>query len=167
MSNEYLQKRMQHILDDRPLPEKKKYSLKPISDKRRKKMEEQKQARSNEPTEKEKWFDERRPELTGRCKCGCGKPSSKNEDEYFRSSIAHVFPQRLFPSIAKHPKNFVERSYWNGCHANMDNRSMEWWPQFEDWNDIKEKFWILAPLLTAQERAKKFYTKFEQLVINN
>ena len=38
------------------------------------------------------------------------------------------------------------------------------WPNFADWEDVKEKFYVLAPLLTDEERATKFYSKLESLV---
>jgi hypothetical protein len=36
-----------------------------------------------------------------------------------------------------------------------------------DWDDIKEKFHLLVPLLTREERGKKFYTMLEKLVYEN
>lgn len=117
--------------------------------------------------EKEKWFQARRKEMTGTCQCGCGTKSSKHEDDHFRSSAAHIFPQRLFPTIQFHPLNWVERNFWEGHHSNMDNRSMELWPNFADWDDIKEKFHILSPLLTEKERAKKFFRNLTELVEKN
>lgn len=163
----YQQKRMQHILDDRPIPEKKKYRLKPISDKRAAKIAEQKELRGDDETEKQKWFNEVRKKLVSTCGCGCGEKSSKHEDDHFRSSICHIFPQRLFPSVALHLSNYVERSFWNGCHFKMDNKSMDLWPNMADFDDIKEVFHLLSPILTDQERAKKFYTHLEKLVYQN
>jgi hypothetical protein len=113
---------------------------------------------------KEKWFRARRREMTGTCQCGCARSSSKNDDENFRCSIAHILPKAGFPSVALHPLNWVERNFWNGCHANMDNMGVDRWPNFADWDDIKERFKELAPLLTDEERAKKFYQKLEKLV---
>ena len=52
--SEYLKKRFQHILDDRPLPEKKIYKLKPVSDKRKKKLAELKEAETKRQEEKTK-----------------------------------------------------------------------------------------------------------------
>jgi CHASE3 domain sensor protein len=36
-----------------------------------------------------------------------------------------------------------------------------------DWDDIKEKFHQLAPLLTDEERATKFYSTLEKMVYAN
>lgn len=112
----------------------------------------------------DRWFRERRKEMTGKCQCGCGKWSSKYDDKYFKHSCSHVFPKSKFPSIATHPHNFVERAFWGGCHTNMDEQSMDKWVYFADWENIKEIFHELAPLLTDEERATKFYTHFEKLI---
>jgi len=114
--------------------------------------------------ELDKWFEERRKGLTGICQCGCGRKSSKHEDEHYRASCCHVFPKRIFKSIALHPLNCIERNFWDGCHSVLDNTSMDRWVNMADWEDIKERFHILAPLLTDEERVTKFYQHFEKLV---
>lgn len=113
---------------------------------------------------KESWFRLIRTKLSGFCQCGCGKQSSKNDDQYFRHSCAHVFPKNNFHSIKYHPENYVERAFWGGCHTNMDERGLNKWPEFADWELIKEKFHLLAPLLTEEERKLKFYTNLENLI---
>jgi hypothetical protein len=164
MSN-YLEQRRKHIEAGRPLPEKKKYSIPKVSKKRQEKLDEQKKTREvSGETQKEKWFNSRRKELVGVCQCGCGRKSSKHEDNHFRSSCCHILPQRLFPSVALHPLNCVERNFWDGCHANMDNRSMDLWPNMADWDDIREKFFVLSSLLTDEERSQKFYSHLEKLI---
>lgn len=138
--------------------------IKPMSDKKAAQIAEEKRLLQGDDTKKEKWFKARRIELTGTCQCGCGMPSQKNDDLYFRHSIAHIFPKAIFPSIATHPLNCVERSFWLGCHTNMDEQGLDKWPNMADFDDIREKFFILAPMLTDEERATKFYQKLEQLV---
>lgn len=112
----------------------------------------------------DKWFEERRKGLTGICQCGCGRKSSKHEDEHYRASCCHVFPKRIFKSIALHPLNCIERNFWDGCHSVLDNTSMDRWVNMADWEDIKERFHNLAPLLTDEERATKFYQHLEKLI---
>lgn len=146
---------------------KKKKPLRRESEKSAAKRISEKIAMSGDESEHQIWFNERRPELTGICQCGCGQKSSKHDDKNFRSSICHIFPQRLFKSIELHPENFVERNFWDGCHSNMDNRSMDLWPNFADWDVIKAKFKILEPLLTEKEKSKKFYTKLGCLASEN
>lgn len=133
------------------------------------KAEEKKTLNGDDPA-KEKWFKARRKEMVGVCQCGCAGRSSKYDDANFRSSIAHIFPKSEkdgFPSVALHPLNWVERAFWGGCHTNMDEGGLDKWPKMADWEDIKERFHILAPLLTDEERAKKFYTLLEALIYSN
>lgn len=126
-----------------------------------------KEAGGEDDTQKEKWFKARRKEMVGVCQCGCGQKSQKDDDVYFRHSAAHIFPQRLFESIQYHKINWVERRFWGGCHSVMDDTSMDKWPNMSDFDDIKEKFHTLIPLLTDEERATKFYHKLESLVYGN
>jgi len=165
--NDYHKFRMAHILADRPLKEKKKYTINKISPKRQEKINKEKEQRGDDQTEKEKWFQARRKDLSGFCKCGCFEKSQKNDDMYFRHSICHIFPQSKFDSIKLHPLNFVERAFFGGHHSVMDDTSMDRWPNMGDWQDIREKFFILSPLLTDKERATKFYSHLERLVYAN
>jgi hypothetical protein len=158
----YLEERMKFIEDGRPLPEKKKYKLKPVSDKRAAKEKEQKAAAGDDGMDK--FFEKMRKRMVGVCQCGCARKSSKLEDDHYRASICHIFPKRLFLSITTNELNWVERNFWDGCHSNMDNRSMDRWTMFADWEDIKERFHTLAPFLTDEERSTKFYSHLEKLV---
>jgi hypothetical protein len=162
MSN-YLQYRMNHILAGRPLP--KKAGVQAIAKKSPKRLAKEKEMVSDDSMNQ--FFADRRKELTGTCQCGCAEPSQKNDDMYFKFSICHIFPKARFESVADHPLNYVERSFWGGCHTNMDNRSMDLWAAMADFEDIKAKFFVLAPLLTPEERASKFFTKLEELVKTN
>lgn len=116
---------------------------------------------------KEKWFRLIRTKLTGTCQCGCGNKSQKNDDMYFRHSCCHIFPKAKFHSIKYHPLNYVERAFWGGCHGVMDDTSMDRWVNMADWEDVKAKFYELAPLLTDEERSTKFYSHLEKLVYGN
>lgn len=143
--------------------------MKRVSDKKLAADAEEKKARGEDDTMKEKWFKARRKEMVGICQCGCAEKSSKMDDANFRSSICHIFPKAIFESVQYHKLNWVERKFWatatsSACHTNMDNRSMDLWPKFADWDDIKERFYQLSPLLTDEERATKFYSKLESLV---
>lgn len=111
-----------------------------------------------------KWFESTRKKLTGTCQCGCSAKSQKNDDMYYKFSCCHLFPKRIFKSIATHPLNYVERAFFGGCHSNLDDQSMDKWVNMADWDDMKEKFHELAPLLTDEERANKFYAHFEKLI---
>lgn len=156
---------IRRIKEQAKLPkEKKKYSIPKKSAKKIKQEAEEKKLRGDEDTLKEQWFKSRRKELTGICQCGCAHSSQKKDDTFFRGSICHIFPKNDFESIMYHPLNYVERAMFGGCHHNMDNNGLDKWPYFADWEDIKERFHILAPLLTDKERANKFYSKLESLI---
>jgi hypothetical protein len=163
----YLDERRDHINKGRPTKQKKVYQIPKKSAKKLKREAEQKVALGEDETMKEKWFKARRKEMVGICQCGCARKSSKLDDANFRSSCCHIFPQRLFESVQFHGLNFVERNFWEGCHSNMDNRSMDLWVNFADWEDIKERFHQLVPLLTDEERKTKFYSHLEKLVYAN
>lgn len=154
--------------------EKKIYRMPRISKKKLEQMaQEKKLLNSDGDTLKEQWFKARRVEMVGVCQCGCGEKSQKDDNKYFRHSAAHIFPKHLFPSIMYHPLNWVERRFWAGnsgtsaCHAIMDETSMDRWPSMADWDDIKAKFHVLAPLLTPEEKATNFFTRLEKLVHEN
>lgn len=110
------------------------------------------------------WFKERRKEMTGTCHCGCGKPSSKKDDMLYKHSCCHIFPKAHYKSVKIHPKNCIELAFYGGCHTNMDDRSVEKWPNMECWPEIKEKVLILYPLLSPEEKGRKFVTKLMELV---
>lgn len=161
--------RMRLARMEKPKPEKR--PMRQMSEKTKaKKAEERKLVSSNGDTFKEQWFKARRIEMTGTCQCGCGEPSQKKDNMYFRYSAAHIFPKRLFPSVEYHPLNWVERRFWAGvmgtsaCHSIMDDTSIQRWPGMADWEDIRMKFMFLAPLLTDEERATNFYIGLEKLV---
>src|SRR5687768_5566704 len=88
---------------------KKQYAIPAISKKKQKELDAEKKEREDGETELQKWFNERRVEMVGVCQCGCGMKSQKKDDLFFRHSAAHIFPKRIFESIAYHPLNWVER----------------------------------------------------------
>lgn len=158
-------KELQNIRENRDKPKPKKiYYLPKKGAKKIAKEKAEKASKGDEETEKQQWFAARRKEMVGVCQCGCGEKSQKKDEMYYRHSICHIFPQKKFKSIQFHPLNFVERAFFGGCHADMDDRSMDLWPNMADWEDIKKKYFILTPLLTDKERKTKFLTKLEQLI---
>jgi hypothetical protein len=113
------------------------------------------------------WFEERRKNLVGVCQCGCGEKSQKKDDTYYRHCICHIFPKRLFKSVATHPMNFVERAFWGGCHTNLDEQSMDKWVGMADWDDIKAKVEAMLPYIAEEEKKHKFYSQLENLIREN
>jgi hypothetical protein len=151
----------------KPPPKVKKPMRKKSLKKQAEEAEQKKLLSSDGDTLMEQFFKTQRKRMVGICQCGCGEESQKKDDLYFRHSIAHIFPKHLFPSVMYHPANWVERRFWGGCHSVMDDTSMDRWPNMADFEDIQEKFFILAPLLTPEEKATNFYTRLEKLVYGN
>lgn len=132
-----------------------------VSEKKKAEVEADKALRNGDETQKQKWFAEQRPRLSEYCGCGCGQRTMKFNDQ-FCFSICHVLPQKLFPSVQFHSEVWVPRAW--ACHTNMDNRSIDRWPSFADWPEICRKVRLLEPLLTDQERKKKFFKKLIELI---
>ena len=164
----YLEQRRELKLNGKPLAVKKVYSLPKQSEKKKAELTDIKKDKANgilSPLDI--WFNNTRVKLTGFCACGCGEKSQKNDNKYYRHCCCHIFPKSKFKSIATHPQNYVERAFLGGCHSVMDDTSMERWPNMEDWETIKAKFYLLSPLIPAKEKANKFYGQLERLVHDN
>lgn len=145
---------------DIPKP-KKYYQIQRVSKKRQKRM-----ADDSRPDEVklDEWFLECRKQMTGICSCGCAGTSSKKEDDFYRCSIAHIFPKAYFKSVATHPLNWVELNFWEGHHTNFDNNGVEKWVNMACWDDIKAKVLAMEPYLTPEEKGRKFYQALIHLV---
>jgi hypothetical protein len=111
----------------------------------------------------EGWYQARRKEMTGYCECGCGRTSSKKDDENFRASIAHIVPKSKCRSVATHPLNWVEMNFWDGCHSNMDEMGSDRWPNMACWPTIVHRFLTFYLLIPVKER--RFIPKVLQDVI--
>lgn len=81
----------------------------------------------NKPTgslELQRWFLDRRKEMTGICQ-HCGGKTEKDTDN-FRCSIAHIMPKAYVKSLATHPLNWIELCFYNqSCHQNFDNKMLD------------------------------------------
>lgn len=140
---------------------KKYYSIPRVSKKRQKRM-----AEDGRPLEErlDEWFLERRKEMVGVCQCGCGGTSCKLDNDFYRNSIAHIFPKAYFKSVATHPLNWVELDFWKGHHTNFDQQGVEKWVNYACWDDIKAKVIAMDPYLTPEEKGRKFYQVLIDLV---
>lgn len=163
-NNPFLKHRQAHILKGRPLPEKKRYKLNPVSEKRKAKLKEQ----ESQGTESamDLFFAEQRSRMTGKC-LFCGAKTMKDDDEKFHFSIAHLLPKSIFKSVATHEDNWIELCFWgNDCHGNFD-RGMITWDFIRDskeWGIIREKLLQVLPLVAEEERKNKLYGKLEKLI---
>lgn len=98
-----------------------------------------------------RWFEDRRKEMTGRC-IHCGGISCKDSDQYFKFSIAHILPKRLFKSVATHPLNWIELCFWNNsCHANYDNNILDI-TELNCFDTVIERFVAMYPSIDKKER---------------
>ncbi len=128
---------------------------KPIAKKSAKKLAqeaEEKTAKKDPSADKERWFQDRRKEMTGKCK-NCQKPSCKNSYEYFRYSIAHIMAKRksMFPSVATHPENWIELC--QDCHQNLDNCMIDL-TDLACWDEVVVKFQKMYPSIAPEERKR-------------
>lgn len=101
----------------------------------------------------DKWFNDRRYEMSGTCVCGCGQKSSKGENRYFKHSIAHVLGKAKFPSIATHPVNFIELAFWGGCHSTFDDKGYAYCKETNPklWAIVVQRFKVLFPCIAENE----------------
>ena len=99
------------------------------------------------------WFTSKRHQMTGFCLCGCNTRSSKEDDVYWKFSAAHILSKAKFKSIAWHPDNWVELSFWNGCHTVFDNMGYEFCKNTKPvlWKIVVEKFKKLYPFIHHSE----------------
>lgn len=128
---------------------------KPIAKKSAKKIaQEQEEAKERKVSgggELQRWFKEKRKEMTGKC-AHCGGRSSKNSDTYFRHSIAHLLPKRLFKSVATHPENWIELCYFPpSCHANFDQNTLDM-IDLNCFDEVIRKFVVIYPDIDSKER---------------
>lgn len=143
-----------------------KKQLKKKSDK---KIQEERLAKENgSDNSLDRWFEERRGEMTGRC-CLCGGKTEKHNDKTYRNSIHHLLDKRksMFPSLALHPNNFLEVCFYgNSCHTNIHNGliTFELLHDSKEWLLVEKKLKILLPLCTEKEKQNKLYSKLIDLV---
>lgn len=131
--------------------ENKLYRIPRQSKKKQQELKEQKAEKITGGSELDRWFKERRKEMVGIC-ANCGSKTTKNNDTYFKHSIAHLLPKRLFKSIATHPDNWIELCYFEkSCHANYDSHTLD----LIDLNCFDEairKFVAMYPDIAPKER---------------
>lgn len=160
-ANDYMKKRMEHILSDRPLPEKKKYSIPKIGKKRAEKEKQQKESGSD--SELDMFFEDRRKRLKGVCFfCHCY--TTWKNDSLWRIAIAHLLPKSKFLSVATNENNWVELCM--ECHRSFDDGMISWEMLYDshEWKYLKPKLELLLPLVKEEERKNKLYSKLEKLI---
>lgn len=100
-----------------------------------------------------RWFNERRKEMTGFC-ANCGGKSCKNDDKYFKFSIAHILPKAYFGSVKTHADNWIELCFWGqSCHTNYDNKILDI-TELNCFDQAIIKFQKIYPFIAAKERRR-------------
>ena len=98
----------------------------------------------------DRWFKERRKEMTGICQ-HCGGKSCKDNDQYYKFSIAHLLPKNFFKSIATHPDNWIELCHFGkSCHANLDNHMIDL-IELNCFDTVIQKFTKVYPHIAKDE----------------
>jgi hypothetical protein len=152
---------LRRIREDRNKPKDKKvYNIPKVSAKRQKQNEVEGKIRETTKkmvktvsgtAELNRWFQDRRVEMVGKC-WHCGDPSCKKSDEYYKFSIAHILPKRIFKSVAIHPSNWIELCFWGkSCHTNLDNNMLD----IIDLNcfaTVIDRFVAMYPAIDPKER---------------
>jgi hypothetical protein len=138
----------QALLPKQPKPRK------PIAKKSKKKLQQETERNGIKKTcgsELDRWFQDRRKEMTGRC-WHCQGVSCKNSHEYFKFSIAHLLPKRLFKSVTTHPLNWIELCFWEqSCHTNFDNNTLDI-TELSCYDLVIERFMAIYPDIAPKER---------------
>lgn len=99
----------------------------------------------------DRWFKDRRKEMKGKCE-HCGGISCKSDDKYYKHSIAHILPKKIFKSVATHPDNWIELCFWNkSCHTNFDNHMIDL-IDLNCFDTVIEKFVKIYPNIAQEEK---------------
>lgn len=100
--------------------------------------------------ELQRWFEERHKEMTGKCS-HCNGMTTKGT-KFYKASIAHLLPKRIFKSVATNPLNWIELCFWgNNCHGNMDNNMLDL-IEMNCFDTIVERFLKIYPFIAKKER---------------
>jgi hypothetical protein len=98
-----------------------------------------------------RWFEDRRKEMTGRC-AHCGSKSCKDSEEFYKFSIAHILPKRIFKSVATHVDNWIELCFWSpSCHSNFDNNTLDL-IDLNCFDSVIQRFVSMYPAIDPKER---------------
>lgn len=101
--------------------------------------------------ELERWFEDRRKEMKGYC-LHCNGNTAKRDDKWYRASVAHILPKRLFKSVATHKSNWIELCMWgNNCHGNYDNNMLDL-IDLNCFDTVIERFVAIYPSIDPKER---------------
>lgn len=152
---------LRQIREDRDKPKEKKiYKIPAISKKKAAKLESDKKVVANTKkvsssvkgnAELNRWFEERRKEMTGLC-WHCQGRSCKYAEGYWKFSIAHILPKKIFRSVATHPLNWIELCFFgNSCHTNFDQFVLDIM-DLNCFDLVIKRFVAMYPMIDTRER---------------
>lgn len=145
----YLDERRKFIEAGRPLPEKKKYQLKKVSDKRAAKIAAEKVERGDSETKLQKFFRRCIKQMTGRCS-ETGLPTARFPYHEAICSVCHILPQQSCKSVATHPAIWIELD--KDFHKKFDAMSWKEKEKLKCWPVIRERLVMVYPDLAENER---------------
>jgi len=96
----------------------------------------------------EKWFIERRKEMTGLCS-ECGKRTFKDDNKQYKWSLAHLLPKSIFASVATNEFNFLELCFLH--HQEFDS-SWDKAKQMMCWGLAKRKVSMFIEQVTETHK---------------
>lgn len=165
MANDYLKHRMDFINSGRPLKDKKNYTIPKVSEKRKKKIEQEKQERGEGDTDLQKWYRARMKQMTGRCN-ETGMKTETKIYQYAIMSICHLLPKRdnMCPSVKTHPLNWIELC--PDMHTMYDNANWEEREMMGCWETIRDRLILVYPDLAENER-RHFPESVLKLILKN
>lgn len=143
----YLEERRKFIEAGRPLPEKKKYTIPKISEKRKQKLAAAKD--ENGDTELVRFFKSAMKRMTGYC-TETGLRTETKIYRYAIMSICHILPKRFCKSVATHPCIWIEMI--PDKHHEWDNISWEEREKWSNWPVVRDKLVMVYPDLAEDER---------------
>jgi hypothetical protein len=128
---------------------------KPIAKKSAKKLAQEAEEKAVRTTgggsELDRWFKARRIEMEGVC-LHCGEKTTKHQDQWYKSGVAHILPKNIFKSIKTHPLNWIELCFWkNNCHGNFDNHMIDI-TELNCYDLVIERFIVMYPDISPKER---------------
>jgi hypothetical protein len=127
------------------------YRIPRVSEKKKMELKEAKEIKLAGGSEMDRWFEARREEMQGFC-LHCGGRSCKDNDKYFKFSIAHLLPKNLFKSVKAHPLNWIELCFWDkSCHTNYDNKTLDI-VELNCFDQVIERFIAIYPDIATKER---------------
>lgn len=148
-----------------PLPTKKdKKPIPKMSEKKKRELDAQKEARGGDDSDLVKWFKARiRYSMKGVCE-ESGLKTDTGIYKYAIMSCCHILEKRNCPSVKYHPLNFLELI--PDLHFKWDNSSWEERQTWACWPVVEERLIMVYPDLAPEERMffpEKLRNKIENL----